>query len=182
MIEQSLADQPVENVETVRAAKGGRRIDVAVSIQPVKSSAGVIVGMAEITRDITEQKFAEEKFRLAVESCPSGMLMVDRAGMIVMVNTEIERLFGYRRDELIGRSVDILAPTRLRAHHARHRNGFIQPAAHPAHGRRPRSVRAAQGRNRVPDRGRPQSDPDPGRACWFSAPSSTSASASAWSA
>ncbi len=125
MIAQSLADQPVENVETVRAAKGGRRIDVAVSIRPVKSPAGAIVGMAKITRDITEQKFAEEKFRLAVESCPSGMLMVDRAGIVVMVNTEIERLFGYRRDELIGRSVDILTPTRLRAHHTRHRNGFI---------------------------------------------------------
>jgi PAS domain S-box-containing protein len=125
MIARLLADQPIENVETIRAVKGGRRIDVSVSIRPVKSPAGVIVGMANITRDITEQKFAEEKFRLAVESCPSGMLMIDRAGKIVMVNTEIERLFGYRRDELIGRSVDILAPTRLRAHHGRHRNGFI---------------------------------------------------------
>jgi PAS domain S-box-containing protein len=137
MIEQSLADQPVENVETIRAAKGGRRIDVSITIRPVKSSAGVIVGMAKTARDITEQKFAEEKFRLAVESCPSGMLMVDRAGIIVMVNTEIERLFGYRRDELIGRSVDILAPTRLRAHHARHRNGFI----HQPHNRHMGAVR-----------------------------------------
>jgi PAS domain S-box-containing protein len=144
MIAQSLADQPVENVETVRAAKGGRRIDVSVSIRPVKSSAGVIVGIAKITRDITEQKFAEEKFRLAVESCPSGMLMVDRAGIIVMVNTEIERLFGYRRDELIGRSVDILAPTRLRAHHARHRNGFI----HQPHTRHMGAVRDLFGRRK----------------------------------
>jgi PAS domain S-box-containing protein len=91
MVEKSLADKPVENFETVRAAKGGRRIDVALSIRPVKSPSGEVVGVAKITRDITEQKSAEEKFRLAVESCPSGMLMVDRTGKIVMVNTEIER-------------------------------------------------------------------------------------------
>jgi PAS domain S-box-containing protein len=84
--------------------------------------------MAKIAHDITEQKFAEEKFRLAVESCPSGMLMVDCAGKIILVNTEIERLFGYQRDELIGRSVDILTPVRLRGAHARHRRGF---AHHP---------------------------------------------------
>ena len=125
MIAQLLVDQPIENFETVRAVKGGRRIDVSVTVRPVKSPAGVIVGMAKIARDITEQKFAEEKFRLAVESCPSGMLMVDRAGKIVMVNTEIERVFGYQRDELIGQSVDILTPVRLRGAHARHRSGFI---------------------------------------------------------
>jgi PAS domain S-box-containing protein len=126
MLEKSLADQPVENVETVRAAKGGRRIDVALSIRPVKSPSGEVVGMAKITRDITEQKCAEEKFRLAVESCPSGMLMVDRTGNIVMVNTEIERLFGHRRDELIGQPVEILVPQRLRGQHVRHRNGFTR--------------------------------------------------------
>jgi PAS domain S-box-containing protein len=124
MIKKSLADQPVENFETVRAAKGGRRIDVSLSIRPIKSSSGEIVGVTKITRDISEQKFAEEKFRLAVESCPSGMLMVDRAGKVVLVNTEIERLFGYRRDELIGQSVDMLVPMRLRGGHMRHRDGF----------------------------------------------------------
>jgi PAS domain S-box-containing protein len=126
MLARSLADQPVEDVETVRAAKNGRRIDVSLSIRPVKSSSGAVVGLAKITRDITEQKFAEEKFRLAVESCPSGMVMIDRTGKVVLVNTETERLFGYRRDELIGRSVDILVPTRLRSQHVRHRDGFTR--------------------------------------------------------
>jgi PAS domain S-box-containing protein len=131
MVERSLADEPVENFETVRSAKGGRRIDVSLSIRPVRSPSGEIVGVAKITRDITEQKFAEEKFRLAVESCPSGMLMVDRGGKMVLVNTEIERLFGYDRHELIGQSVDILVPTRLRGQHVRHRDGFtLHPEAY----------------------------------------------------
>jgi PAS domain S-box-containing protein len=67
-----------------------------------------------------------EKFRLAVEACPSGMVMVDRAGKMVLVNTEIERLFGYPRDELMGQSVDILVPERLRGQHGRHRDSFTR--------------------------------------------------------
>ena len=137
MMERSREDQPVENFETVRFAKGGRKIDVALSIRPVKSASGVIVGLAKITRDITEQKFAEEKFRLAVESCPSGMLMVDRAGKVVLVNTEIERLFGYDREELIGQPVDILVPIRLHDLCGRLRDGFgLGPETHGASARR----------------------------------------------
>jgi PAS domain S-box-containing protein len=124
LLGQSLGDESVENFETVRAAKNGRRIPVLVSVRPVKSSIGEIVEVIKITRDLTAQRFAEDKFRLAVESCPSGMVMIDRTGKIVMVNTEVERLFGYPRDELIGHSVDLLVPARLRGHHVRHRDGF----------------------------------------------------------
>jgi PAS domain S-box-containing protein len=72
------------------------------------------------------ERLFTEKFRLAVEACPSGMIMVDRAGNMVLVNTEVERLFGYPRDELMGRSVDILVPERLRGQHGRHRDAFTR--------------------------------------------------------
>jgi PAS domain S-box-containing protein len=131
LVQKSLADEPVENFETVRATKSGQKIHVSLSLRPVKSLSGEIIGVAKITRDIAEQKFAEEKFRLAVESCPSGMLMVERNGKVVLVNTAVERLFGYRREELIGQSVDVLVPARLRGRHAIHREDFtIHPAAH----------------------------------------------------
>jgi len=81
-----------------------------------------------MTVGVEEQKLAEENFRLAVEACPSGMVMADRAGRIVMANAEIERLFGYGRDELVGHSVDVLLPERFRARHSRHR---FQYAAKP---------------------------------------------------
>ena len=74
--------------------------------------------------DITERGLAEEKFRLAVEACPNGMVMIDGDGKMVMVNTEIEQQFGYRREELIGQPVDMLVPVRLRSQHARHREAF----------------------------------------------------------
>jgi PAS domain S-box-containing protein len=72
------------------------------------------------------ERLYTEKFRLAVEACPSGMVMVDRAGNMVLVNTEIERLFGYSREALMGRSVDILVPERMHAQHGQHRETFAR--------------------------------------------------------
>ena len=55
-----------------------------------------------------------ELFRLALEAAPIGMLLIDEAGRITLVNAQIERLFGYRRDELIGEPVETLVPERFR--------------------------------------------------------------------
>ncbi len=118
----------VDHHETVRRAKNGTHIEVALSVSPIKSPSGEIIGACKITRDVTEQKAAEEKFKLAVESCPSGMLMADRSGRVVMVNSAIEDLFGYRREELIGQSIEILVPERLRAQHFAERcNYTVKP-------------------------------------------------------
>jgi PAS domain S-box-containing protein len=80
--------------------------------------------LVPVETGITDDNVAERIFRLAVESCPSGMVVADSAGTIVLVNAEIEQQFGYRREELIGQSVDMLVPARLRNQHARHRDGF----------------------------------------------------------
>jgi PAS domain S-box-containing protein len=67
-----------------------------------------------------------EIFRLAVEACPSGMIVVSGGGAIVMINGEVERLFGYRREELLGRPVEILLPESLRGKHTKQRGVFMQ--------------------------------------------------------
>jgi PAS domain S-box-containing protein len=67
---------------------------------------------------------ANNLFELAVETCPNGMLMTDGAGKILIVNNEIERMFGYRRGELVGQSVDILVPEGMRTRHVQHRREF----------------------------------------------------------
>jgi PAS domain S-box-containing protein len=91
---------------------------------------GTVVGIANTTRDRSEETFAEEKFRLAVEACPSGMVMTDNAGTIVLMNTATERLFGYERDELIGRRIEILIPQRLRGEYSKQRAAFtLNPQA-----------------------------------------------------
>ena len=78
-----------------------------------------------VSVDITPRKQAEEKFRLAVEASPSGIVLVDSNGTIVLVNTRTEQMFGYSRAELIGRAVEILVPERFRALHPWHRPKFL---------------------------------------------------------
>ncbi|HVY32001.1 MAG TPA: PAS domain S-box protein [Polyangiaceae bacterium] len=77
-------------------------------------------------KDITERTLAEERFRLAVEASPSAMLMVDERGVLVLVNSQAEALFGYTKAELLGRQVEQLVPESLRVSHAERRRAFAK--------------------------------------------------------
>jgi PAS domain S-box-containing protein len=81
--------------------------------------------MVGIALDISARKQAEEKFRLMTEAAPSGIVLADREGRMVLVNVRTETLFGYSREELIGQPVEMLMPERFRSGHAGHRVGFI---------------------------------------------------------
>ena len=85
--------------------------------QAIWNGKGQAMRMAGVLTDITEHKQAEERFRLVVESAPCGMVMVNYDGVMVLINTQIERLFAYRREELIGRPVEVLLPERYRQGH-----------------------------------------------------------------
>jgi PAS domain S-box-containing protein len=67
---------------------------------------------------------AEQRFRALLESAPDAMVIVDGAGTIRVVNAQTETLFGYRREELLGRPVEILVPGRFRADHPVYRRGY----------------------------------------------------------
>lgn len=71
---------------------------------------------------------ATDMFRLAVEACPNGMVIIDRDGRIAMANVAIETQFGYRQEELLGHSVDMLVPVRPRSQDARDRGASNRPA------------------------------------------------------
>ena len=67
----------------------------------------------------------EQRFRLVVEAAPNAMVMLDRAGKIVLVNIQAERVFGYSRAELEGQPVEMLVPERFRGHHPELRTTFF---------------------------------------------------------
>jgi len=75
--------------------------------------------------DITERRQAEEKFRLVVEASPSGIILVNDRGRIALVNSQTEKLFGYGREELVGKPVEILVPERFASRHPDHRGEFL---------------------------------------------------------
>jgi len=108
--------------------KDGSEVPVEIGLTPVVTPEGIFVLSTVV--DISARQRAEARFRVAVESSPNGMVMVDRGGRIVLVNREVERLFGYTRDELLGQSIEVLVPDRSRGKHPDFRHLFFEkPAA-----------------------------------------------------
>lgn len=79
-------------------------------------------------QSLHEAQAAEARFRGLLEAAPDAIVGVDRDGCIVLVNTQTEKMFGYCREELLGRPVEMLLPERLRDQHVEHRVGYV---AHP---------------------------------------------------
>jgi rsbT co-antagonist protein RsbR len=105
--------------------KDGSRFWASVIITPLRDQAGNLLGFGKVTRDLSEREKAAERFRLIVESAPNAIVMANQEGIIVLVNSQTERLFGYTRDELIGQSVDLLVPERVRSAHPSYRAAFF---------------------------------------------------------
>ncbi len=96
---------------------------VEISLSPVDTGHGTFVSSA--IRDITQRKRAEEKFKDLLEAAPDAMVIVRKDGRIFLVNAQTEKLFGYKREDLLGQLVDILVPERYRSKHPTHRTHFF---------------------------------------------------------
>jgi PAS domain S-box-containing protein len=83
------------------------------------------------------QTLTADTFRHLVEALPDALVIVDERGRIVLVNAQTEELFGYRRDELLGRLVEVLVPERLRARHVTDRNLYAAAPDLRPMGKRP---------------------------------------------
>lgn len=121
-------------VELYRTGSGEKRW-VQTDKVPYRDADGTVLGVLVFAQDITDRKrseaalqASEECLRILAESSPGGIALVNREGQIVFANAALAELFGYDERELLGQSVDLLVPERVRAEHAEHRRAFF---AHP---------------------------------------------------
>lgn len=113
LFERLRRGERVSHYETLRLAKGGRTVPVALTVSPIKDGRDRVIGTSLIARDITERREAERlraHLVAVVESADDGIISMDPAGVVLSWNKGAERLFGYRADEMVGRSISVLIP------------------------------------------------------------------------
>ncbi len=101
----------------------GVEFPVEVSLSPIETEEGPMVMSA--IRDTTDRKRADQKFKDLLEAAPDAMVIVNRQGRIVLVNSQAVKLFGWSRDELLSQPIELLIPARFGGAHPQHRNQFF---------------------------------------------------------
>lgn len=110
--------------------KDGSEFPLEIGLNPVQTERGIEVLSSVV--DITARKRLEDRFRLVVEATPNAVVVTNQQGVIELVNSQTEALFGYSRDELLGQSIEILVPQNVRKHHQQVRRDYLaapQPRA-----------------------------------------------------
>jgi PAS domain S-box-containing protein len=114
ILERLKRDERIQHYETVRVRKDGERINVSVSISPVKDAEGKVIGASAIARDVTERKHveaqlrkSEAQFRSLVHDAPYGIFRVTLDGQLLHVNPALVMMLGYdSEEELMGRNME----------------------------------------------------------------------------
>ena len=86
------------------------------------STASYLVVVSELSFSLAD--LAGSRFPL-LEYAPDATVVVDKQGLVRLVNAQTELLFGYYREELLGKSIEVLIPSRFRGRHVDERAGYI---------------------------------------------------------
>ncbi len=111
---------------SLERAADGRALAMYGVYQDITESHAIEEQLRENERRIRE---TEQFFRSVLELAPDGLMVVDETGVITLASVRCEDIFGYRRDELVGLSVDDLVPDEVRARHPGMRAAFHQAPA-----------------------------------------------------
>jgi PAS domain S-box-containing protein len=122
----ALAKGFVTNCSLTIPHAGGHLTDVLFNASVYRDLDGSVLGVFAAGRDVTESRATEMQFRTFVESAPDAMVLIDVDGTMLLVNKQTERLFGYPREDLLGKAVEMLVPARLRHAHPGHRSGYFR--------------------------------------------------------
>lgn len=112
------AGEQIEHFETTRVRKDGRKIQVSLTISPVRDARGRVIGASKIARDVTGRRESElARLRLAsiVESSHDAIVSKDLNGIIMSWNQGAERIFGFTEEEAMGKPITIIIPAELQA-------------------------------------------------------------------
>jgi PAS domain S-box-containing protein len=122
IIQRLRRGERVDHFHTVRQRKDGSLIDVSLTISPVRDFSGHIIGASKVARDITDQvraaealRDSEEKFRTVIQTANDAVLVADADGRIVEFNPKATEIFGYTRQEIVGKPISTIMPERYRA-------------------------------------------------------------------
>ena len=121
MLERVGRGEVIEQYETLRVHREGRSVEVSLSISPIRSVAGEIIGVSKTARDITESKRTQtalnqeiEERRRIFETSQDLILVTDTAGNFIQVSPSAKTILGYEASEMIGRSaVEFIHPDDL---------------------------------------------------------------------
>jgi PAS domain S-box-containing protein len=105
--------ESVRLFETERVTKDGRRLNISVTVSPVRDAAGRVVGASKIARDITERlRLEADRSRLVaiVDSADDAIVSKSLDGVVLSWNRGAERIFGWRAAEAVGRHITFLIP------------------------------------------------------------------------
>lgn len=105
--------ESIEQLQTVRQTKNGKRIHASITISPVRDTAGQITGASKIIRDISPQVEAQaevaehrERLRVTLRSIGDGVITTDTAGRVSYLNPVAEKLTGWTMEEGHGQTVE----------------------------------------------------------------------------
>jgi PAS domain S-box-containing protein len=112
-----------------------QRFEQAKAVVTLGSGAGLLLtalagwmahrGLGARSHAESALKETEVKYRGLLEAAPDAMVVIDQSGAIVLLNTQLENLFGFSREELIAQTIEMLIPLRFRNAHPGHRHGFF---------------------------------------------------------
>ena len=133
--EETLAGTALVDREIGVLRGDGGELAATLSALPVRGDDGEVEEIRVTLMDITERKAAQERFAALMESAPDAMLVVDHEGTLVLVNSQVEAVFGYPREELLGEKIEVLVPEEFREVHVAYRDGYIHdPSTRPMGG------------------------------------------------
>lgn len=104
--------------------KGGERFWAKMTVTAVRDG-GDTREFAFVTHDLTQRRENEEVLKRAIDASPAALIVVDHEGSIQLFSLQAEKLFGYTRDEVVGRKIEMLLPEEIRERHRHYRDAFM---------------------------------------------------------